>query len=433
MPFQKKDAVAYRALSNEAFELRCQEVHDELLNADSEVSFEDLQAECTIIKDERSRRALADTMAVETRKAVAAGAGTVVSSSQPEKRARVIDRTEEALSSPEYVREFARYMSTRGAKLSEEFAQYQTRDTGSNAAQAAPRAGVLADAGILVPLTIQQRIIEQMEDNGVIWNEVDKTNVPGGIDIPTGDFGMQASWIGEKQVSQYQLLDPVGDPVSFRYHQLECRYANTLLAEVISPRVYTEKYAEKASEAMLVALETAIMSGTGTGQPLGLLVDTRLTQTAEIAATDLASLKAYENAVKNEIARLASGYRNGKLYMAETTWNYYFEGMSDQAGQPVARVNYGVDGEIARTFLGQRVEVLDEKYLPYFDDAITDEECFMFYGNLKDYTVNSNLQLRADRWEDYETNTFKSRLIMIVDGKVVDPYGFVKFTAKASA
>lgn len=432
MAFELKDAALYRAMSNEDLELRRGDVVAELENPESAFSAEEMRSEVELLKAEEERRKAAAELKLNTRKAIENGAGETVASTKKETSIRFVDRSTEALSSDEYVREFAHYMNTRGAKLSSEFAQYQQRDQGSSDAQAAPRAGVLNDAGILVPLTIQQRIIEKMEDNGVIWNAVDKTNVPGGIDIPTGEFGMEASWIGEKQVSQYQLLDPVGEPVSFRYHQLECRHANTLLSEVISPRIYMDKYAEKASEAMLVALETAIMNGTGTGQPLGLLTDTRVTNTAEVTAKDF-KVPAYQKAVKNEIAKLASGYRNGLLYMAETTWNYYFEGMVDDNGQLVARVNYGIDGEAVRTIFGQRVVVLDEKYLPYFDDAIADTKCFMFYGNLKDYTVNSNLQMRADRWEDYETNTFKSRLIMIVDGKVVDPYGFVKFTAKASA
>lgn len=430
------DSAQYRALSNEELELRRQDVAAELENPTSTFTLEQMRSEVSMLKAEDERRKAAMELRMQTRAAVAGGAGSMIATSdQPKnkKRGYVVDRSEEALSSPEYEREFVHYLSTRGAKLSPEFEQYQRRDSGSSAAQAAPRAGVLADAGILVPLTTQQRIIERMEDRGVIWNAVDKTNVPGGIDIPTGEFGMEATWIGEKQVSQYQLLNPVDDPISFRYHQLECRWANTLLAEVISPRIYLDKYAEKAGDAMVDKLELAILSGTGVGQPLGLLVDPRVDQTADVAVADLAGIKPYEKAVKNKIARLASGYRNGKLYMAETTWNYYFEGMSDQTGQPVARVNYGMDGEAVRTFLGQRVEVLDEKYLPYLDDAITDSKTFMLYGDLKDYVVNSNLQMRADRWEDYETNTFKTRLIMIVDGKVVDPFGFVKFNAKAGA
>ena len=83
MAFEKMDGAAYRAMSNEAFELRCKEVHDELLNADSEVSYEDLKAEYAIIEQERGRRALADSFKIEERKAVAAGVGEVVASTEP--------------------------------------------------------------------------------------------------------------------------------------------------------------------------------------------------------------------------------------------------------------------------------------------------------------------------------------------------------------
>lgn len=424
MEFELLSAEDYRALSNEAFELRCADVRDEIASESSKVKASDLKAEVEIIKEERARRALLDSFKVEERKAVADGAGTVVEEDGKEERkaVHVHDRTAEALSSDEYVREFARYLNTRGAKLSEEFAQYQTR---------ADEFGVLGDAGILVPLKVQQSIIEKMEDRGTIWNSVTKSNVPGGIDYPVGEFKMEAKWIGETETSDYQKLPPVNDKVSFRYHQLEARHARTLMSEVITPTVYGSKYAEAAADAMIDACEEAILSGTGTGQPLGLFKDPRLTNASAVAKADF-TVKGYMEKVKNPIARLASGYRNGLLYMAETTFNYYFEGMTDANGQPVARVNYGIDGEVVRTLFGQRVECLDEKYIPYFDDAASAGKPWAIYGNLTDYVWNSNLQMRADRWEDYENNQFKSRLILIADGKPLDVNGFVKFTAGAS-
>lgn len=423
MEFELMKAEQYRALSNEAFELRCIAVKDELANEESTVKADDLAAEIETIKEERKRRALAEEFKIEGRKAVDAGAGKVIEAQfKTEARAHVKDRTVEALSSNEYVREFAHYLNTRGAKLSNEFAQYQAR---------ASEVGVLGDAGILVPLTIQQQIIEKMEDRGTIWNSITKTNVPGGIDYPIGEFKMEAKWIGETETSDYQKLPPVEDKVSFLYHQLEARHARTLMSEVISPTVYGGKYAEAAANAMTDACELAILSGTGNSQPLGLFVDPRLTNTSDVAKADF-TVKGYMEKVKNPIARLASGYRNGSLYMAETTFNYYFEGMTDANGQPVARVNYGIDGEVGRTLFGQRVVCLDEKYIPFYDDAAAAGKPWAIYGNLTDYVWNSNLQMRADRWEDYENNQFKSRLILIADGKPLDVHGFVKFGAGAS-
>lgn len=432
MTFELKDAKQYRAMSNEDFELRRQEVRDELENAESEFDVEQMRSEVELVKAESERREMLASYTIESRKAVAGGQGKVVASNEePEpKQARVIDRTREALSSPEYVRAFRHYLTHRGAELDPQFQQYQTRTGGSPEALADPVAGVLSDAGILVPLTTQKEIIQQLEDRGQIWNAVTKTNVPGGVRIPFADFKMSASWIGEKEVSDTEVIDPLTNSISFTYHQLECRHANTLLAEVISPNSYMQNYADAASKAMVDALETAILQGSGNGQPLGLFEDARLTKTKDIKAADF-TFVGYEKNVKNTIARLASGYRNGVLYMAETTWNYYFEGMVDDNGQPVARVNYGLNGEASRILFGQRVEVLPEKYIPYYDDAVADNKCFMVYGDMADYVVNSNMQLRADRWEDKDNNLFKSRLIMIVDGKVVNPYGFVKFMAKA--
>lgn len=439
MEFEFHDRAWYRALSNEEFELRRAEVKTELENKDSKADMEQMRSEVAMLREEDERRKAAASIVIEERKAVASGDGRVIDSTERQERKpeiKFVDKRDEALRSNEYKREFARYLTTRNYELPESFAQYQMRAEGDTAATTPsatdPAYGILADAGILVPLDIQERIISQVVDRGKIASEVNHTNERGGIDIPVGNFKMTASWIGEKTVSEPQTIDELDDKISFRYHILECRHSNTLLSEFIGPRVYFDKYAESAADAMTDALETAILRGTGTGCPLGLLVDTRITATQEIKAGDFTA-KGIQDKIMNPIARLGSAYKGGKLYMAETTWNTYIEGMTDTNGQPVARVNYGIEGEPSYRLAGKTVEVLDEKYLPYFNDATAKSEKFMFWGNLKDYTLNSNLQLRADRWEDKDNNLYKSRLLMIADGRVVDPYGFCAFTAKASA
>ena len=39
--------------------------------------------------------------------------------------------------------------------------------------------------------------------------------------------------------------------------------------------------------------------------------------------------------------------------------------------------------------------------------------------------INSNMQMRTVKWEDHETNQLKNKCILVADGKIVDPYGFL--------
>ena len=60
-------------------------------------------------------------------------------------------------------------------------------------------------------------------------------------------------------------------------------------------------------------------------------------------------------------------YRPAYAYHERRRLNRYIVGMVDSTGQPVARVNYGLDGSIEERFLGREV-IAVEDLLPSIDD-----------------------------------------------------------------
>lgn len=110
--------------------------------------------------------------------------------------------------------------------------------------------------------------------------------------------------------------------------------------------------------------------------------------------------------------------------MAQSTFDDKIDGMEDANGQPVGRTNYGVNGEESYRFMGKDVETVEEELLPYYEDAAVGD-VFAIYGDLKDYVVNSNLEMQVVKWIDHDTNEVKNKVIMIVDGKIADANGFV--------
>lgn len=110
--------------------------------------------------------------------------------------------------------------------------------------------------------------------------------------------------------------------------------------------------------------------------------------------------------------------------MAQSTFDEKIDGMEDKNGQPVGRTNYGVNGEESYRFLGKDVETVEEELLPYYEDAAVGD-VFAIYGDLKDYVVNSNLEMQVVKWINHDTNEVKNKVIMIVDGKIADANGFV--------
>ena len=42
-----------------------------------------------------------------------------------------------------------------------------------------------------------------------------------------------------------------------------------------------------------------------------------------------------------------------------------------------------------------------------------------------DYAINSNMEMRTEKWVDHDTNEVKNKCILICDGKVADPNGIL--------
>lgn len=85
--------------------------------------------------------------------------------------------------------------------------------------------------------------------------------------------------------------------------------------------------------------------------------------------------------------------------------------------------------------MGKDVETVEEELLPYYEDAAVGD-VFAIFGDLKDYVVNSNLEMQVVKWTDHDTNELKNKVILIVDGKIADANGFIlikKGKSKASS
>ena len=107
-----------------------------------------------------------------------------------------------------------------------------------------------------------------------------------------------------------------------------------------------------------------------------------------------------------------------------------FAGMTDSAGQPIARVNYGIGGRPERTLLGRTVVLND--YMDSYSDSPSSNTIVAFLFNPKDYILNTNLNMTIKRYEDNDTDDQITKAIMLVDGKVVDKNSLVTVTKKSA-
>lgn len=283
------------------------------------------------------------------------------------------------------------------------------------------------DVGPVIPTVTLDRIIEKMETLGVLLNMVTRTSYKGGLAIPTSDVKPVATWVSEGAGSAIQK-NGVNGTVTFAYHKLRCAVSMTLEVETMALTAFEAKFVKDVSNAMVRALEQAIVSGDGEGKPKGILketpVDGQAIEIAEGTALSFGTLLALE-------AALPAEYESGaKYYMTKKTFLEFY-GITDEVGQPIARVNYGINGSIERSLLGRGVVIIDN-YMDSFAKSVTEDTIVAFIFSAEDYVLNSNLNVTVKTYEDNETEDKVTKAVMLVDGKVVDKNSLVTLTVTKS-
>lgn len=427
MEFKSMSAAEYRALDDAAFEQRRSAVVAELENADSVVEMSVLDAEVECIEAEVERRNKAVALRSAKIAAVASGEGALKANTPAPKVETV--RNEDPFDSEAYTRAYAENIVfgtpmpagiiERGAipsyvkpSVAEQFRanQFTTTD----------------DTPTFVPTTLYNKIIEKLDEYGEVYPKATKISVQGGLDIPIWDFLPTASWVTEKKTSDDQKATDAST-ISFKYYMLECKVAQSFLQNLVSLSMFTNKFPDAVAQAMVMALEQAMFNGTGTGQPTGILTDTRVTDKVEVKAADLASWKG----ISTLLSGITRPYRaKGEFYMAQDTWDAYIDGMVDADGQPIARVTYGINGEEVYRLRGKAVNIVPDDILPAFDDA--KGKGFMLFGNLSNYIFNNQMGMRSVRWIDEDNNVIKQKMQIVTDGKMADVNGLRVFTAPSA-
>ena len=106
--------------------------------------------------------------------------------------------------------------------------------------------------------------------------------------------------------------------------------------------------------------------------------------------------------------------------------------MVDANGQPIARINYGIEGKVERVLLGRPV-ILANDGVDNYSESLTAGKVFAFLFNFRDYTLNTNYAMTIKKYEDNDTEDTVTKAVMLVDGKVVDKNSLVTLAKKAAA
>lgn len=407
----KKESLASRCkASTDANEVRS--LTSELEDVNAEI--EETQAELDAIAEEEASQE-ARAKAPETAQLVGGEVLGAFSTKKEEER-----EDDKYLESMEYRSAFMQYVQ-KGTPITRNGEAISTTDTGA-----------------AIPLTIMRDVINTVRVRyGNLYAKVRKTAIKGGVDYPVGALKAKFKWITEETVSPRQKTDKLGK-VSFKYNEAEIRVAQTFLSNLLTLESFEAEITKAIAIAYLEAMDDGIVNGTGNGQMLGILNDERVTtlagHTIQMSANDINDWKAWR---KNFFAKIPLGYRSGEFIFSTSTVDAYLETMSDANGNPIFRQATGLevnDGDAVDPngrFFGRRISLVEPDILPDFDTASAGDVIGIFW-NPDDYAVNENFGFTMRRYFDEETNEWVDKALVVVDGKVLNPYSFYLITKKAN-
>lgn len=286
------------------------------------------------------------------------------------------------------------------------------------------------EVGAVIPRTVMNRIVEKIEKVGNILNLVTRTYYKGGVVVPTSSAKPTASWVAERG-TVYSQEKTLGS-VTFAYNKLKVKVAVSLEVSVITLDIFEATLVRQVSEAIARALDAAIINGRGTTtyhEPEGILKSSNLVEGQNVDVTE-GNAVTYSDLIGME-ALLPEGYDDAIYVMNKKTFVSQVLGMKDTTGQPIARVDSGIDGKPAYTLFGRHVEFTDQ--LPaYVGGTVSADTIVAFLFRMEDYMLNTNLQPTISKYTDQATDDEVTKCIMLADGKVIDNSSLVTLTIKNS-
>ena len=284
------------------------------------------------------------------------------------------------------------------------------------------------DTGAAIPVTVMNDVINTVRKRyGNLYSKVRKLSVKGGVEFPIGALQATFKWISESTVSPRQKMGPLAK-ISFNYHTAEIRVSQTFLSQILTLSSFEARMAEAIAVAYLQAMDYGIVNGSGDGCMLGILNDPRVTNTVTMTAADINNWTAWR---KKFFAKLPLGYRSGEFIFPVSTVDTYLETMADSNNNPIFRQATGLevnDGDAMNPngrFFGRNISLVEPDIIADFDEASASDVIGLFWQP-QEYAINENFGFTMRRYFDEELNEWVDKALIVVDGKVLNPNGFVK-------
>lgn len=263
----------------------------------------------------------------------------------------------------------------------------------------------VSSAGAVIPTLTMNKIIEKLEQYGVVLPLVTSLAIPSNVKIPVEDTTNDFSWVTEG-TSSTDSNDKLGS-VSLGAHELIKTIEITAHVEAMSIDAFESFIVAQLSKKAKKAIDGAIVSGDGNNKATGIL------QTVTAKTTE-GTAWAYDD-IMNILAELKSGYKQGAVFMMSTKTLYGdVAKIKDDKKAPIFKAE--TDGKFEGKLSGYPVICFDN--VP--DGTI-------IFGNFEYYYFNfvKAFEIAKDTSVGFKAGKTCYRAMALADGKVALSEAFV--------
>lgn len=279
---------------------------------------------------------------------------------------------------------------------------------------------VSTDLGVMLPQTVQQSIITEIDKlRGTLFNKVKKINVRGGVEFPIGSFSATFKRITETTVSARQKGGEITGSISFKYFIGEIRLAKTLLQSLLTVPAFEAELAKVIAKAYVEAMDDEILKGDPTkNQMKGITKDTKV-KAIELNANDM---KDWKSMFTKIMAKLPASMVSAPYEYVMSTGTFFsnYMTLANDNNTPVGQfVDY--NGALNANINGHSATLCENTLFPDFDAAKTGDVFGMLWIPNEAYVINTNMEFSVVRYFDHETNQEVTKALVVNDGGVLRP------------
>ena len=286
-----------------------------------------------------------------------------------------------------------------------------------SAAQAEKRAdafNTLSNSAAVIPTQTLDEVVRQARNTNGLFNEIRLFSVPSNLSVPVGTPTDAASWHVEG--SAVDRKNVTATAVTFTGRELIKVLSMSAAVKRMEIGAFERYITDELKSSIADAIGAAIVSGTGSGQPMGILSGIAWSATNSITTAALTA-----DNLLDAVALLPAGYAGGAKF-AMSTATLYGQVYPLKDGDGRYLFTDTESGGVRRLF---GFEIVLDDNIP----AGT-----VLFGNFHYYGVNvpEGVAVEVSRESGFTSGLIDYRALCIADGKPIVPGAFVKVEVDAA-